>query len=61
MQQGMNAAARIGKSHFDVMGLARTPGGLVASGHPGAGEEPVNDLGLRARAMKEKHGRTFRS
>lgn len=47
MQQGMNPAKRIGKSHFDVMGLARTTSGLVASGHPGVGEEQVNDLGLR--------------
>ncbi|OIQ77281.1 BNR/Asp-box repeat protein [mine drainage metagenome] len=47
MQQGTSPVARIGKSHFDVMGLARTSDGLVASGHPGEGEEQVNDLGLR--------------
>ena len=46
-QQGTNAPMRMGKSHFDVMGLASMSNGIVASGHPGAGEEQVNDLGLR--------------
>ena len=46
-QQGTSAPVRIGKSHFDVMGLASMSNGLIASGHPGAGEEQVNDLGLR--------------
>jgi photosystem II stability/assembly factor-like uncharacterized protein len=46
-QQGTSSPARIGKSHFDVMGLAPMSDGIVASGHPGAGEEQVNDLGLR--------------
>jgi hypothetical protein len=47
IQQGTSAATRIGSSHFDVMALAGASGNLVASGHPGAGEEQVNDLGLR--------------
>jgi len=47
LQQGTSRAVLVGKSHFDVMGLARTPSGLIASGHPGSGEEQVNDLGLR--------------
>jgi photosystem II stability/assembly factor-like uncharacterized protein len=54
LQQGTNAAGRIGKSHFDVMGLARMSGGLVASGHPGEGEEQVNDLGLRGSSDEGK-------
>lgn len=54
MQRGASPVARIGKSHFDVMGLARTPNGLVASGHPGAGEEQVNDLGLRGSSDQGK-------
>jgi hypothetical protein len=41
------AATRIGGSHFDVMGLAMVNGMLVASGHPGAGEGNVNNLGYR--------------
>ena len=57
-QQGANPAARIGKSHFDVMGLARTANGLVASGHPGMGEEQVNDLGLRG---SSDEGMTWRN
>jgi photosystem II stability/assembly factor-like uncharacterized protein len=41
------AATRIGKSHFDVMGLATVNEMMVASGHPGTGEENVNNLGFR--------------
>ncbi len=40
-------AARIGSSQFDVMGLTMMNGTLVASGHPGVGEENVNNLGFR--------------
>jgi photosystem II stability/assembly factor-like uncharacterized protein len=40
-------AKRIGSSHFDVMGLSMVNGAMVASGHPGTGEDNVNDLGLR--------------
>ena len=47
LQQSTGSPARVGTSHFDVMGLALASNGLVASGHPGAGEEQVNDLGLR--------------
>jgi hypothetical protein len=46
-QANGKAAMRIGSSHFDVMGLAMMNGMLVASGHPGAGEENVNNLGFR--------------
>ena len=41
------AAKRIGSSQFDVMGLAMLNGSMVASGHPGPGEESVNNLGFR--------------
>jgi photosystem II stability/assembly factor-like uncharacterized protein len=37
----------VGDSRFDVMGLAKHAGGLVASGHPGATEEQVGNIGLR--------------
>ncbi len=40
-------ATRVGSSRFDVMGLAMMNGMLVASGHPGAGEEKENNLGFR--------------
>ena len=40
-------AERIGSSQFDVMGLAIMNGMMVASGHPGTGEENVNNLGFR--------------
>lgn len=40
-------AKRIGSSRFDVMGLSMMNGAMLASGHPGAGEDTVNDLGLR--------------
>jgi photosystem II stability/assembly factor-like uncharacterized protein len=40
-------AKRIGSSQFDVMGLAMLNGSMVASGHPGQGEESVNNLGFR--------------
>ena len=40
-------ATRVGSSRFDVMGLAMMNGMLVASGHPGAGEEGENNLGFR--------------
>jgi photosystem II stability/assembly factor-like uncharacterized protein len=42
-----HAASRVGSSHFDVMGLTMMNGEIVASGHPGAGEESVNNLGFR--------------
>lgn len=54
LQEGTNPAERIGKSHFDVMGLASTATGLVSSGHPGEGEEQVSNLGLRASADQGK-------
>lgn len=56
LQHGMGSSVRMGTSHFDVMGLALAPNGIVASGHPGAGEEQVNDLGLRA---SRDQGRTW--
>ncbi len=40
-------ATRVGSSQFDVMGLAMMNGMLIASGHPGVGEENVNNLGFR--------------
>ena len=40
-------ATRISTSHFDVMGLAKVNGAMVASGHPAAGEENVHNLGFR--------------
>ncbi len=40
-------ARRVGNSQFDVMGLAMMNGMMVASGHPGVGEENVNNLGFR--------------
>lgn len=40
-------ATRVGSSQFDVMGLAMVNGALVASGHPGVGEESVHNLGFR--------------
>ncbi len=46
-QASGKAATRIGSSQFDVMGLAMMNGALVASGHPGPGEENVNNLGFR--------------
>ncbi len=46
-QMSGKAAKRIGNSHFDVMSLAMMNGMMVASGHPGAGEENVNNLGFR--------------
>jgi photosystem II stability/assembly factor-like uncharacterized protein len=46
-QMSGKAAKRIGSSHFDVMGLAIMNGRMVASGHPGEGEENVNNLGFR--------------
>lgn len=41
------SAKRIGDSQFDVMGLSMMSGMMVASGHPGEGEEKVNNLGFR--------------
>ena len=46
-QMNGKAAKRIGNSHFDVMGLAMMNGKMIASGHPGEGEENVNNLGFR--------------
>jgi photosystem II stability/assembly factor-like uncharacterized protein len=46
-QMSGKTATRIGNSHFDVMGLATMNGMMVASGHPGVGEENVNNLGFR--------------
>ncbi len=40
-------ATRVGSSQFDVMGLTMMNGTLVTSGHPGVGEENVNNLGFR--------------
>ncbi len=40
-------ATRVGSSQFDVMALAMVNGAMVASGHPGVGEENVNNLGFR--------------
>ncbi len=40
-------ATRVGSSQFDVMALAMMNGMMVASGHPGVGEESVNNLGFR--------------
>ncbi len=40
-------ARRVGASQFDVMGLTMMNGALVASGHPGVGEENVHNLGFR--------------
>ncbi len=40
-------ATRVGSSQFDVMGLTMVNGALAASGHPGAGEESVHNLGFR--------------
>ena len=54
LQQGTSAPMRMGKSHFDVMGLASMSDGLIASGHPGAGEEQVNNLGLRGSSNQGK-------
>ncbi len=40
-------ATRVGSSQFDVMGLTMVNGAMAASGHPGVGEENVNNLGFR--------------
>ena len=40
-------ATRVGGSQFDVMGMTMMNGMMVASGHPGEGEEDVNNLGFR--------------
>lgn len=40
-------ANRVGNSQFDVMGLTMMNGKFVTSGHPGVGEERVNNLGFR--------------
>lgn len=37
----------VGNSRFDVMGLTKHAGGLVASGHPDSTEEQVGNIGLR--------------
>ena len=47
LQQSTGSPVLVGTSRFDVMGLALTSNGLIASGHPGTGEEQVNDLGVR--------------
>ncbi len=47
LQDGKQPPSRVGTSRFDVMGLAQLSGGLVASGHPGEGDEQVGNLGLR--------------
>ena len=47
LQQSTGSPVLVGTSRFDVMGLALTSNGLIASGHPGIGEEQVNDLGIR--------------
>ncbi len=47
LQDGEQPPSRVGTSRFDVMGLAKISGGLVASGHPGEGDEQVGNLGLR--------------
>lgn len=47
LQQGTGSPVRVGTSHFDVMGLALASNRLISSGHPGVGEQQVNDLGLR--------------
>ncbi len=47
LQDGKQPPSRVGTSRFDVMGLAQVSGGLVASGHPGEGDEQVGNLGLR--------------
>ncbi len=49
-------ATRVGSSQFDVMGLAMMNGALVASGHPGPGEENVHNLGFR---MSSNGGMTW--
>jgi photosystem II stability/assembly factor-like uncharacterized protein len=46
-QMSGKAATRIGNSHFDVMGLAMVNGMMVTSGHPGVGEQNVNNLGFQ--------------
>lgn len=47
----------VGDTRFDVMGLAKHAGGLVASGHPGSTEEQVGNIGLRG---STDQGRTWK-
>lgn len=48
----------VGDSRFDVMGLAKHGGGLVASGHPDSTEEQVGNIGLRG---STDQGRTWKN
>ena len=48
----------VGDSRFDVMGLAKYSGGLVASGHPAEDEEQVGNVGLRG---SKDQGRTWKN
>ena len=48
----------VGDSRFDVMGLAKHAGGLVASGHPDSTEEQVGNIGLRG---STDQGRTWKN
>jgi hypothetical protein len=48
----------VGDSRFDVMGLTKHAGGLVASGHPDSTEEQVGNIGLRG---STDQGRTWKN
>lgn len=48
----------VGNSRFDVMGLTKHAGGLVASGHPDSDEEQVGNIGLRGSLDQ---GRTWKN
>lgn len=58
LQRKSQAPVPVGDSRFDVMGLAKHPGGLVASGHPDSTEEQVGNIGLRG---STDQGRTWKN
>lgn len=58
LQQKSQDPVPVGDSRFDVMGIAKHAGGLVASGHPDSTEEQVGNVGLRG---STDQGRTWKN